>query len=59
MLQHDILLVQQEFTHYIDEINIYFQKFCRYIHKGWDCKDDRKLLKYDDPKFELSIMHYM
>ena len=25
----------------------------RAIHKGWECKDDRKLLKCDDPKVRL------
>ena len=24
-------------------------------HKGWDCKDDLKFLRNDDPKFKLSL----
>ena len=27
----------------------------RVTHKRWDCKDDRKLLKYDDSKVKLSF----
>ena len=26
-------------------------------HKGWDCKDDLKLLRYGDPKVRLSVIH--
>ena len=32
---------------------ISFQK-----NKGWDCKDDQKILKYDDPKVKLSPLLY-
>ena len=28
----------------------------RVTHKGWDCKDDQKLLKYDDSKVKLCIL---
>ena len=28
----------------------------RAIQKGWECKDDRKLLKCDDPKVRLCIL---
>ena len=28
-------------------------------HKGWDCKDDLKLLKYGDQNFELCILPWM
>ena len=27
----------------------------RGTHEGWNCKDDSKLLKYVDPKIELSL----
>ena len=30
--------------------------FYRATHKGWNCKDDRKLLKYDDSKVKLSLL---
>ena len=26
-------------------------------HKGWDCKDDPKLLKYDDLKLNVLVLH--
>ena len=28
-------------------------------HKGWDCKDDLNLFKYDYSKFELSLLSWM
>ena len=31
----------------------------RVTHKEWDCKDDRKLLKYDNPKVRLSLPPYI
>ena len=32
--------------------NFYSHKY-RITHKGWDCKDDLKLFKYNDIKFKL------
>ena len=29
----------------------------RVTHKGWDCKDDPKLLKYDDVKLAFRFLH--
>ena len=30
----------------------------RVTHKGWDCKDDLKLLKYDDLKVKLKQYYH-
>ena len=30
----------------------------RVTQKGWDCKDDQKLLKYDSPRGNLCILAY-
>ena len=35
--------------------NLNLQILDRVAHKGRDCKDDRKLLTYDDIKFKLSL----
>ena len=29
---------------------LFISKRYRVAHKGWDCKDDLKLIEYDDPK---------
>ena len=33
-----------------------FINFYRVTHKGWDCKDDLKLFKYDNSKVKLSLL---
>ena len=33
-----------------------FVNFYRVPHKGWDCKDDLKLFKYDNSKVKLSLL---
>ena len=44
----DIVMIKQFVTHLISMYRI--------IHKGWDCKDDLKILKYDDPKVEITLL---
>ena len=31
----------------------------RFTHKGWDCKDDLKLMKYDDFNVKLSLLPWI
>jgi len=33
----------------------FFSLMYRVTHKGWDCKDDQKLLKYDNFKIKLNL----
>ena len=40
-------------------VNYWGELRFRVTHKEWDCKDDLKLFKYDNPKFKLSFLPWM
>ena len=33
------------------------QEINRVTYNEWDCNDDHKLLKYEDPKVKLNLLH--